>query len=247
MANPPKADGRPSLLHGIRATYANKIAHLGMLPVFILPSFPKSMIEYMYQEASGLLFMGGSDIHPQHYGEKLEAHTTSHEPERDLLELLLLRQALQDQKPFLGICRGHQMLAVASGGKLYQHLPAVFPEEDHGLGEGAEYEDLLQGRRHRIIIETDTKLFGIVGEESIETNTAHHQGVKELGSDLLVSAYSEKGVIEAIEHIDQNYFCLGLQCHPEVLGDEPLTAVFTHFANAVESYEAEVEALKKTL
>lgn len=240
MANPPKQDGRPSLLHGIRSTYADKIAHLGLLPIFVSAGFPKTMIDYLYQEASGLLLMGGSDIHPRHYGETVGAHTTPHEPDRDRLELELVEKALQEKKPFLGICRGHQMLAVASGGKLYQHLPETFPGEEHGLGEGAEYEDLLHhGPRHFITVETDTRLYHILQTEQIETNTAHHQGVKELGADLMVSAYSEKGVIEAIEHMDKEYFCMGLQSHPEVLTDEPLARVFQHFANAVEGYETE--------
>ncbi len=236
MATPPKKNGQPDTIHGVRYTYADKVAHLGLLPIFISPVFKEAMVEYLYQQASGILFMGGSDIHPKHYGEEVGPHTQPHEPQRDLLELHIVRKALADKKPFLGICRGHQMLAIGGGGTLYQHLPDIVPEEEHGLGEGAEYEDLLHSYRHTILIEEGSRLHQIVGTKQIETNSAHHQGIKTLGPDMVVSASSQKGVIEAIEHIDSDYFCMGLQCHPEVLHEEPLNNVFTHFANAVESY-----------
>jgi putative glutamine amidotransferase len=113
-----------------------------------------------------------------------------------------------------------QMMNVTLGGKLYQDIPSMIKTDTRHI-----VDDTLEDwytRPHKMKVEPATKLSSIVGSGNIPVNSVHHQCVKELGADLVVSASACDGIIEAIEHKDQDHFFVGIQCHPEVLWEEDL-------------------------
>jgi putative glutamine amidotransferase len=156
----------------------------------------------------GLVLAGGADIGPERYGET-PGPLTDTRPDRDAGELPLARAALDADLPVLGVCRGMQMLAVAYGGRLHQHLPDVLGHDKHRPGTGlygSHGARFLPGSRIDEIMAGDG-----------EVNTYHHQGVADPGG-LVVTGWADDGVIEAVEDPARR-FVLGVQWHPEADGD----------------------------
>lgn len=224
-------------MHFARATYLQKLARVNMIPVLISPVFSAAAFESLYAECSGALLMGGSDINPSCYGHAAHPSSGPYADDRDSFELMVTRRLLKDRKPILGICRGCQLLAVASGGSLIQDIPSVMPQAlKHSLGDpSASYADYLTKVTHPARINSGTRLESIVGQSEFEANSAHHQSVHTLGADFVVSARSADNIVEAIEHRDSSYFCVALQCHPEALDSVFSDRVFAAFAAAVEA------------
>ena len=165
---------------------------------------------------SGLLLAGGDDVHPSYYGQEAEegAGVESY-PERDEMELALLRHALDQQIPVLGICRGMQLINVAFGGSLLQNIAG------HRTTDTAEGAPTL---RHPVYVSPGSKLGAIIGAGAIyRTNSMHHQAVKEAqrATSLLASAYHpEDGIIEALESPAHKWL-IGVQCHIEREAEVP--------------------------
>jgi putative glutamine amidotransferase len=156
----------------------------------------------------GLLLAGGSDVDPGSYGAVPHPETRGTWPERDRFELGLAHAALERDMPVLGVCRGMQMLNVARGGTLVQHLPDVVGHEDHRHTPGA-FGD------HEVRIEAGTLASRAVGAERAAVKSHHHQGVDELGEGLVAVGWSEADdTIEAIELPDRTY-AVGVLWHPE--------------------------------
>ncbi len=222
-------NGKIGPLHFARETYIRKMAKYGLLPIFVSGAMPREMVDELYDMTAGVLCMGGTDIDPKLYGEEMHPKTEAKEPLRDELEIYVIQKAMADNKPFLGICRGLQALAVAAGGKLVQHVPEIATEEHGATG----YDDLGDGSKgHSINVRPGSFLHQLVGKDEIRVNTAHHQAVSEPGRGLSVSATAPDGVIEAIENGDSAYFCMGVQSHPEAAEGE-LEPVFKAFAEAI--------------
>lgn len=224
---PGEADQR-SANFGIRGTYLKKLSNYGLAPVLVSYILKKEAVKNLYRECGGVFFPGGADLDAQLYGEEPHPKNYGVNREFDEFQVDILRRALRDKKPFLGICRGAQILAVAAGGSLHQHLPDMFPDEKHNV---PVYADL--GRvKHEVIISPRSRAFGILKKEKVMVNSGHHQAVKNPGAGLMISGRSPAGVAEILEHEDPDYFCFGLQCHPEAeTGDfEPF---FEAFARAV--------------
>jgi gamma-glutamyl-gamma-aminobutyrate hydrolase PuuD len=216
--------------HGVRTSYLKKIFSYEVEPVFLSPFTPIKLVEKYYKECSGVLMMGGGDINPLYYDEEIEEKTKIDDKNRDEIELFLAKSAVKDKKPFLGICRGMQVLNVAQNGTLTQHLPDKFPNEKHGISEGGNYSDLRNADcAHVITIEPNTKLEKILSKSEVTVPCGHHQCVNTIGTDLKAGAHSPIGVVESIEHIDSDYFCLGVQFHPEVYKDGELEPIFKKF------------------
>lgn len=213
---------------GIRGTYLEKLSKYGLAPVLVPYILKKETVKNLYRECGGVFFPGGADLDSRLYGEKPHPKNYGVNPELDEFQISILRRTIRDKKPFLGVCRGAQVLAVAAGGSLYQHLPDVFPEEKHNV---PFYADLGKVK-HEVIISPRSRAFGILKKEKVMVNSGHHQAVKNPGAGLMISGRSPAGVAEILEHEDPNYFCFGLQCHPEAeTGDfEPF---FAEFAQAV--------------
>jgi putative glutamine amidotransferase len=158
----------------------------------------------------GLVLAGGADIDPASYGEQAHPETVDTVPERDRFEIALVRAAVERDLPVLGICRGMQLINVAYGGTLLQHLPERFGHHEHlrvlGTFDGADHDvDLIEG----------SLAARAAGETHHATKSHHHQGVDRLGDGLQISGRSAiDGLPEAIEMPDRR-FVLGVQWHPE--------------------------------
>jgi putative glutamine amidotransferase len=158
----------------------------------------------------GLVLAGGADIDPASYGAQAHAETVDTVPERDRFEIALVRAAIESDLPVLGICRGMQLINVAYGGTLLQHLPELFGHHEHlrvaGTFDGADHDvELVEG----------TLAARAAGETRHATKSHHHQGVDRLGEGLQISGCSAMdGLPEAIE-MPERRFVLGVQWHPE--------------------------------
>jgi putative glutamine amidotransferase len=161
----------------------------------------------------GLLFSGGADIDPGRYGQDPHPATDSPFPLRDDAELTLLRAALERDLPVLGICRGSQVLNVALGGDLVQHLPDVVGDEKHKHTPGT-YAD------HEVEIEAASRLGRLIGERA-PVKSHHHQGYGRLGEGLRATARAEDGTVEGLEEPSRR-FAVGVLWHPEVGEDARL-------------------------
>jgi putative glutamine amidotransferase len=158
----------------------------------------------------GLMLVGGADIDPSSYGQSPHSETIGSVPERDAFEISVVRGAIERDLPVLGICRGMQLINVALGGTLYQHLP-----ESHGHGEHRRVIGSFDGADHYVDLHEGTLAARAAGESHHPTKSHHHQGVDRLGDSLSISGVCAfDGLIEAIELADAN-FVLGVQWHPE--------------------------------
>jgi putative glutamine amidotransferase len=150
-----------------------------------------------------LILAGGSDIDPGSYGAKPHAQTKTTWPERDRFEIALGTRALERDMPVLGICRGMEMLNVIQGGTLNQHLGLELHRHTPGV-----FTD------HRVELAPGSLAARVVGSETTEVKSAHHQGVEVLGEGLVVSGHADDGVVEAIE-LPEKSFVVGVLWHPE--------------------------------
>jgi putative glutamine amidotransferase len=194
--------------YALRQNYAEAIAEGGGLPVALphLAALAPSYLEHI----DALVVTGGAfDVDPVLYGAAERHDSVTLKPGRTAAELALLRGALARDMPVLGICGGEQLLAVALGGTLVQHIPAVIP---HALAH--EQPNPRDQPGHRVDLVPGTLLHRIVGTPAMQVNSAHHQAVRTPGAGAIVNATAPDGVIEGIE-APAHHFCLGVQWHPE--------------------------------
>lgn len=172
------------------------------------------------QMLDGLILAGGADIDPASYGEARGEHTVDTVPERDRFEIALARGAIERDLPLLGICRGMQLINVACGGTLIQHLP-----DRYGHGEHRRVVGSFDGAEHQVELAEGSLAQAAAGESVHTTKSHHHQGVDCLGAGLVVSGVSalEDDLTEAIE-VPGKRFALGVQWHPEADEDSSVIA-----------------------
>jgi putative glutamine amidotransferase len=194
--------------YALRTNYADAIAASGGLPM-ALPHRP-DLTEAYLDRIDALVVTGGAfDVDPALYGDAGRHETVSLKAGRTSAELALLRGALARDMPVLGICGGQQLLAVALGGSLIQHIPDSVPD-----GLAHEQPNLRDQPGHEVRVLPGTKLHAIVGAPTMRVNSSHHQAVREPGPHATIDAVAPDGVIEGLE--DARYrFCLGVQWHPE--------------------------------
>lgn len=161
----------------------------------------------------GVLFSGGNDLDPASYGAEAHPQTTDTSSERDRAELALLEGALARDMPVLAVCRGSQVLNVARGGDLVQHLPEVVGDEKHKHTPGV-FAD------HAVEIKEGSRLAGIVGPRA-EVKSHHHQGYGRVGEGLQEVAWAEDHTVEALEDPEKR-FAVGVLWHPEAAEDAAL-------------------------
>jgi putative glutamine amidotransferase len=206
--------------------YPDRVACAGGIPV-LLP--PTAGIEDALARLDCLVLSGGGDIDPARYGAQRRPETTSVSEDRDAAELALLQTALAARMPILGICRGMQLINVALGGSLHQHLPDVVGHDEHAPKPGAfgshEVKVAPGSRLAQILGHTDLEV-----HESADVPTHHHQGINRLGSGLTATAWAADGTVEAFE-LDgaECPFGVAVQWHPEA-GDD--LRLFTALVNA---------------
>ena len=197
----------------IPQNYVDRVAAAGGVPV-LLPPVPG--VAAAVARLDGLIISGGPDVEPTRYGEEAGPRTTVVRPGRDEAELALFRAALDAGKPVLGICRGMQLMNVALGGTLIQHLPDVVGHEGHSPTPGAMGE-------HAITVGESSCLAGIVGTGPAKVPTHHHQGIGKLGTGLVPTAWADDGTIEAFEIDTGNHpFAVAVQWHPEAGAEDSL-------------------------
>ena len=183
-----------------------------------------ALIKEYAQEFDGFLFCGGVDIDPKYYDEPLDPRTEDICPERDEFEYKIFQEIYKTGKPILGICRGEQVINAFLGGKLIQHID----------GHDQSCEKLPRSvRQQNVNINKDSLLHSILKQETIFTNTFHHQVVKTLGKGLVCDATSSDGYIEAY-HSTEHPFLLAVQWHPESYHhlDETSSRIFDAFLDA---------------
>ncbi len=191
--------------------YVEAIERAGARPLLVPPA--EDGIEETLDALDGILFSGGSDLDPETYGADAHPETAGTRPARDRAELALLEAALARDMPVLAICRGSQVLNVARGGDLVQHLPEVVGSEVHREVSGVFSE-------HPVRIEDDSRLGGLLGE-SVPVKSHHHQGFGRVGEGLREVAWADDGTIEAVEDPAQR-FTVGVLWHPEAGEDARL-------------------------
>jgi len=198
----------------LRQDYIRAVEQAGGLPVVFAPGKPDDAADLLAR-VDGLLLTGGSDVDPAIYGEDRHATVTHVARERDDFEIALARAALLRDLPLLAICRGQQVLNVASGGTLVQDIPSqVSKDVDHDP-ERERWE-----LAHDVEIVPGTRLRALLGKDRLSVNSFHHQAVKDLGLGLSVSARTPSdGVIEGVEATDRR-FTVGVQWHPEGLWNQ---------------------------
>lgn len=208
----------------IPSTYLDKIQAAGGMAIGLLPDQsgvdrPSPLVDRI----DGLLLIGGVDVEPASYGALRAERTEATEPLRDAFELALVREAMRRDIPVLGVCRGMQILNVAMGGTLHQHLPdAGFA--DHRRSPGRLDHETF----HDVEVDCDTHAAALSGSGVQVVNSHHHQGVDVLGEGAVVTARSvPDGLPEALEWPGSRYV-LGVQWHPEAV---ELEHALTHFVS----------------
>ena len=205
--------------------YVQAVERAGARPLLVPPS--TDGIEETLEALDGLLFSGGADLDPDTYGADAHPETVGLRPERDRAELALLEAALARDMPVLAVCRGFQVLNVARGGDLVQHLPEVVGDERHREVKGVFSE-------HPVQIEGGSKLGAVLGDH-VPVKSHHHQGVGRVGAGLREVAWADDGTVEGLEDPDRR-FALGVLWHPEA-GDD--TKLFDALVAEARAYRKE--------
>jgi putative glutamine amidotransferase len=205
----------------IPAAYVRAVEAAGGRALLVPPSMEG--IDETLDALDGLLFSGGSDLDPEIYGEEAHAETNGVVPERDRAEIVLLQAALDRDMPVLAVCRGSQVLNVARGGDLVQHLPDVVGDEKHKHTPGV-FAD------HDVDLVSGTRVQQILGDHA-PVKSHHHQGYGRLGEGLREAARADDGTIEALEDPSQR-FALGVLWHPEAGEDFALFEALVEEARA---------------
>lgn len=193
--------------------YAIAVEKAGGVPVIIPILESEDNLEPLLEKLDGIILTGGNDMRPELYQEGLHEKTSLMHPRREKHDLLLARKVLDSKLPFLGICGGMQLLNVVAGGSLYRDIADEYKSTQPHLMIGNSYF-------HSVAITEGSRLESIVGKKEIETNSLHHQSIKNVGKGFRAVARAADGVIEAIE-IESSHFGLGIQWHPELLTNMP--------------------------
>jgi putative glutamine amidotransferase len=218
--------GQPTIM--LMQSYVNAVMLAGGVPLLIPSLIAEDGWDAAYSRLDGILFSGGGDVSLEFFQGDPHPRIDGVDTQRDAVELKFVQSAASDGKPFLGICRGCQVVNVALGGTLYTHIPDQLPNSlDH---------DYPGNRRtvlvHDVKIEEGTHFAGIYGEPIIKVNSLHHQGLKDIAPALRVAGNSSDGLVEAVE-LPDHPFGLAVQWHPEWLTDqEPTRNLFRKFVKA---------------
>lgn len=211
---------RPADLLG--AGYADAVVDAGGAPV-LLPPVPSTALDAL-AALDGLVLAGGADVQPECYGAVADPATGAPRPERDESELRLARACLERGTPLLAICRGLQVVNVALGGDLVQHLPDVEGTGPHRRGDGLFHERTIR-------VDVGSRLAEPVGLE-LAVHCYHHQAVGRLADGLRAVAWSEDGVVESVYQVDPAGFVVAVQAHPEESADRRLFRALVQAAAA---------------
>ena len=201
--------------HFVRENYMQSIIAAGGLPVLLPHTRDEALAAEMLDHLDGLLLSGGGDVNPARYGEEMIPACGEPDAQRDDFELLIGRLALERGMPIFGICRGIQLMTVLMGGTLYQDIETQLGIEHVRHDQKPPYNEPT----HAVRFVPGGLLAQIVGAQEVQTNSMHHQCVKDAGPRLIVEGVSGDGVIEAVRaaHTDDVF---AVQYHPEYMAAE---------------------------
>ena len=202
----------PTLMHTSSRHYVDSVVRAGGLPV-ILPVVEADDVRPYLSVVHGLLLTGGGDVQPWRYNAKPLPETRNVDPARDAFDIQLLHEAILSQLPVLATCRGMQVLNVALGGSLVQHVPAV-------TGQEHDRTDQWHDGVHRVRVEPDSHLAEALGSTEVWVNSLHHQAVREAAPGTRAVAWADDETVEAVE-LPGSPHVVAVQWHPELLEDHP--------------------------
>ncbi len=209
--------------------YVRAVSTAGGAPLLIPLGLPLEQLDEIYGRLDGILFSGGGDVAPEVFGGTYHPLVGGVDVDRDRVELYLARAAAQDGRPFLGICRGIQLINVALGGSLYTHIADQNPEPlKHDFFPDWPRDYLA----HAVRVDADSRLAHILGATSVSVNSLHHQGLQRLAAGLRPVAAAPDGLVEGVEYANHP-FGLAVQWHPEWMQEHaPMRALFKAFVDA---------------
>lgn len=211
--------------------YLQAIVEAGACPVVIPVGLAEEELAALLARLDGVLFTGGGDLNPRTYGGEWLPDLKEVNDDRDRVELYLLQKVLEDGVPFLGICRGIQVINVGLGGSLYADILSQYPGAIQHDFHSDWPRDYLA---HEIQVRPGSRLRHILGQSSLQVNSLHHQGIRGLAPGLLATARAPDELIEAVELTDHP-FGLAVQWHPECLTDhKPMRNLFRAFVEQTE-------------
>ncbi|GAA5201747.1 gamma-glutamyl-gamma-aminobutyrate hydrolase family protein [Microbacterium jejuense] len=188
--------------------YFDGVTSSGGIAVLLPPQpDPEEAAEAVLDGLDGLVLTGGLDVEPALYGAARHPLTDPARPDRDAWELALFRGAERRGLPVLAICRGLQLVNVARGGTLHQHLPEALGTERYRIGGGVFAVN-------EVVVDDDSRLAELVGPGGLSVHSYHHQGIDRLGEGLVASARTDDGLVQAFESAGDGYV-VGVQWHPE--------------------------------
>jgi putative glutamine amidotransferase len=223
------ANAQGHIISALLRAYTDAVLLAGGIPLLIPSSFPEEHAQALVKRLDGILFTGGGDISLERFNGEPHPSIDGVDPERDSIELALLKIVIEEEKPFLGICRGFQLINIGLGGTLYTHISDQKP----GALKHDYYPNYLRNYpAHEVELVSGTQLRTIFDTKNILVNSLHHQGAKDIPGGLVRAGVAPDGLVEAIELANHPYG-LAVQWHPEWLTDQPTNAkLFKSFVEA---------------
>ncbi len=220
------SDGHP--LTSLQHSYLNAIVQAGGVPIPIPSMLSEEDFLDVYSRLDGILFSGGGDVSIEYFNGSDHPRIGEVDNGRDTTEITLMRTAVNDGKPVLGICRGAQVMNIALGGTLYTHIP----DQLKGALDHDYPGDLRKVIVHPVNVDETTRSAEIFGETLLNVNSLHHQGLKDIAPSLRVAGHAPDGLVEVVEIPDHPY-AVAVQWHPEWLTDQPaMQRLFKSFVDA---------------
>jgi putative glutamine amidotransferase len=189
--------------------YVDSIAKAGGIPIILPPMTKEMELDAILDRLDGFVLSGGLDLDPRRAGQPTHRAVVPMPERREASDRRLAEAIVDRQMPLLAIGVGMQQLNVLCGGTLFLHLPEEQPKSL------PHFDPTGSAHRHIVVVEPNTRLDEIYGGGELRVNSAHHQAVKTVAPKMRVSAMSPDGIIEAIEAVEPDWFCIGVQWHPE--------------------------------
>ena len=208
--------------------YYDSMMKTGALPVIMPPYAEECDIDQMLDSLDGVMMIGGADLDPQRDGYMLHPCVKRMEDRRESFDRLLIREVARRKLPFFGIGAGMQLLNVAQGGTLFLHIPEDLPD-------ALPHRDSMDpNHRHALEVTPGSLMERVYGENEIRVNSMHHMAVDDVAPGFLMTARCPDGVAEAIESLDEDWFAIGTQFHPEAPSATAMdTRLFHEFVLAI--------------
>lgn len=211
----------------INTAFSEMIERAGAVPIVFPQIEEMEKVNHYLNLVDGILLIGGSDISPHLYGEDPQRYLWDTNPRRDIVEMNILKRAMERKVPILAICRGMQLLNVYLGGDLYQDIY----EQKEDVMVHSFREDKKIAYYHNIYMEESSHMEKIFGRKTL-VNSYHHQAIRKLAGDLKATARTGDGIIEAVEYKNEDQFILGVQFHPELIQDNlKFKDIYKYFAS----------------